>query len=49
MSNARWMTYVELAQHLNMTPREAMRWAERMQCPRAFKSRGELILVALRD
>jgi hypothetical protein len=47
MSNSRWMTYVELAQHLGITPDAAMRWADRMQCPKAFKSRGELVLVAL--
>lgn len=49
MTTNRWMTYLELAQHLGTSPQEAMRWADRMQCPKAFKSRGELVLVTLRD
>jgi DNA-binding MurR/RpiR family transcriptional regulator len=44
---ARWMTMAQIAAEMHVSVAEARRLVHEMDCPKAFKARGELVLIAL--
>jgi hypothetical protein len=46
---SRWMTYLELAHVLKVSPNEARQWAAQAHLPKAFKAHGELVLAPVAE